>query len=148
MDKLEVKKIYLGSDHAGFKAKQKIKKILKKLGYGFVDLGTFSEESVDYPEYAKAVCLKVLEEKSFGILICGSGTGMQIAANKIKRIRAAFCFDKYSAKMARYDNDANVLTLRARKFSFFKYRGIVETFLKTEFSREDRHKRRIEMLEN
>lgn len=144
-----VTKIYLASDHAGFEAKKKIKNIVKKLGYEFEDLGPFDDKSVDYPEFAKKVSEKVVVDKnSFGILICGSGIGMQIAANKFKGIRAAFCYDLYSAKMARYDNNANVLTLRARKFPSFKYKKIIETFLKTEFSGEERHKRRIEQISN
>jgi len=144
---MDVKRVYLGSDHAGFEVKKKIKKIVLDFGYECVDLGPFDETSVDYPVFAKKVCDGVVEDSCFGILICGSGSGMQIAANKIKKIRAAFCYDKYSAKMARFDNDANVLTLRARAFSSFRYKSIVKGFLKTEFSGLERHQRRIEMLD-
>lgn len=141
-------KIYIGSDHAGFLAKKFILKILKEMSYDFEDLGTYSEESVDYPDYAKIVCHKVLTDKfSVGILICGSGTGMQIAANKIKGIRAVFSYDEYSAKKSREDNDCNVLTLRGRNFDKLKYKGIINTFLKTSFSGKERHKRRIKKLE-
>jgi len=145
MDKI---KIFLGSDHAGVLAKEEIKKILLKLKYDFFDLGTNDEKvSVDYSDYAKKVCKKVLKnENSFGILICGSGTGMQIAANKINGIRAAFCFDEYSSTMARKDNDANVLTLRAREFNHKKYGKIIKTFLETKFSNEKRHLKRINKL--
>ena len=141
-------KIYLGSDHAGFEAKKEIEKILTKLDYEFEDLGTNnSKDSVDYPDYAKLVCKKVLEIKdSFGILICGSGAGMQIAANKINGIRAVFCPDIYSAKMARFDNDANVLTLRSREFNHNNYENIIKTFIQTSFSNEKRHTNRIEKL--
>lgn len=139
-------KIYLGSDHAGFKAKEEIKKILKNKNIDFEDIGTFNEESVDYPDYAKEVALKTVKSHSLGILICGSGTGMQIAANKIKGARAAFCFDEYSAKMAREDNDANILTLRAREFDHKKYEEIILTFLKTNFSNKPRHKNRIKKI--
>lgn len=141
-------KVFIGSDHAGFDAKKEIKEVLESIDCEYFDLGPDnSEDSVDYPDYAKAVCEKVLSnENSFGILICGSGTGMQIAANKIKGIRAAFCYDKYSAKMARVDNNANVLTLRSREFDHNQYYNIVRTFLQTQFSEEIRHKRRIEKL--
>jgi len=140
--------IYIASDHAGFKIKKKIIKIISQLGYEIEDLGPENEDPVDYPDYAKKVTTKVSKYKnSFGILICGSGTGMAIAANKIKGIRAAFCYDIYSAKMARYDNNANILTLRARNFLSFKYKPIVKTFLETRFSGIERHKRRINKLE-
>ncbi|MDA3855226.1 MAG: ribose 5-phosphate isomerase B [Candidatus Woesearchaeota archaeon] len=141
------KKIYIGSDHAGFKSKEKIKKILTKLNYEYVDMGPNNDErSVDYPLFAAKVAKAVLKNESKGILICGSGTGMQIAANKIKGIRAAFSYDSYSAKMARQDNDANILTLRGRKFPSLKYKSIVKAFLETKFSGEERHQRRIEQL--
>lgn len=137
-------KIYIGSDHAGFSSKEEIKIILDKLNYNYLDLGPNNDSRVDYPDFAKKVCDKVLkDEKSIGILVCGSGTGMQIAANKIKGIRAAFCYDEYSAKMSRVDNNANVLTLRSREFDHKKYKKIIETFLKTQFSNEERHKKRI-----
>ncbi|MCA9459263.1 MAG: ribose 5-phosphate isomerase B [Nanoarchaeota archaeon] len=145
---MKCKKVYMASDHAGFEAKNEVIRILKELGVDVVDLGPNSSEvSVDYPKYAKKVCNKVLkDENNFGILICGSGTGMQIAANKIRGIRAAFSYDEYSAKMARYDNDANVLTLRGREFDFRRYSEIVSAFLNTDFSGEKRHKKRIDEL--
>lgn len=143
------KKIYIASDHAGFQAKEKVKKILTKLNYEYEDLGPNTDErSVDYPLFAAKVAKAVIKNNSKGILICGSGTGMQIAANKIKGIRAAFSYDTYSAKMAREDNDANVLTLRGRKFNSLKYKSIVKAFLETKFSGEERHQRRIEQLKN
>jgi len=140
-------KIYIGSDHAGFSAKEEIKSILEKISISYVDIGPSSDKRVDYPDFAKKVCDKVLKDKeSFGILICGSGTGMQIAANKIKGIRAAFCYDEYSAKMTKNDNNANVLTLRSREFDHKKYKKIIQTFLETKFSGEERHKKRIEKI--
>ena len=144
-----MKKIFIGSDHAGFLAKEYIKKILEKENIRYEDCGTFNENPVDYPDIAKKVTKEVLENKnSFGILICGSGAGMQIAANKINGIRAVFCYDKYSAMMARKDNNANILTLRGREFSKPKYKDIILTFLNTKFSRFVRHKRRIEKLKD
>ncbi len=142
-------KVYLGSDHAGFDAKKEIKDILEQLDCDYEDLGTEnSEHSVDYPDIAKSVCLATLKSpNSIAILVCGSGTGMQIAANKFKGIRAAFCYDTYSAKMARSDNDCNVLTLRAREFNHSNYYEIIRTFLETNFSNEERHKIRINKLE-
>ncbi len=144
-----MRKVFIGSDHAGFQAKREIKEALESLNCIYEDLGPDNEDSVDYPIYAKKVANKVLEnEDSLGILICGSGTGMQIAANKVKGIRAAFCYDEYSAKMARHDNDTNILTLRSREFDHSKYYNIIRMFLETNFSEESRHKKRIEELEN
>ncbi|MCA9496346.1 MAG: ribose 5-phosphate isomerase B [Nanoarchaeota archaeon] len=143
------KKVYVASDHAGFEAKNEVVRILCELGLDFVDLGTNSAlVSVDYPKYAKKVCLKVLKDKDFyGILICGSGSGMQIAANKIKGIRAVFAYDEYSAKMSRLDNDANILTLRGREFDSKKYFKIIKAFLNTDFSGEKRHIKRVEQID-
>jgi len=145
---MDENKIFLGSDHAGFLAKEEIKKIFKKLNYEFEDLGTCDEKkSVDYPDIAKLVCDGVLaNSNSFGILICGSGTGMAIAANKMDGIRAAFSYDSYSAKMCRQDNDVNVLTLRSREFDHKNYENIIKTFLETKFSNEQRHIKRINKL--
>jgi ribose 5-phosphate isomerase B len=139
--------VIIGSDHAGFKTKQRIIKTLANKGYTIVDVGTFSEEHVDYPQYAAEVAKAVAGDKSVrGILICGTGTGMVIAANKIKGIRAAFAFDDFGAKMAREHNDANVLALRGREFPATKAAKLAELFLKTEFSDDARHKRRIAQL--
>ena len=142
-------KIYIASDHAGFEAKEKVKQIIEKIGeYEIVDFGPRDTSKVDYPYYAKLVAKSVSRNAgTYGILICGSGTGMAIAANKVGGIRAAFAYDAYSAKMARFDNDANVLTLRAREFDHNKYEEIVKTFLETKFSNYDRHKNRIAKIE-
>ena len=145
-------KIYIASDHAGTQAKEEVKQIIndmKEEDFDVIDLGPKNTKSVDYPDYAKMVCKGVLEDKdkSSGILICGTGTGMTIAANKIKGIRAALGIDEYSSMMARAHNDANVLTLRAREFDTSKYKDIVRAFLLTQFSNEVRHIRRITKLE-
>ncbi|MFH1649179.1 MAG: RpiB/LacA/LacB family sugar-phosphate isomerase [Candidatus Woesearchaeota archaeon] len=140
-------KIFIGSDHGGFLAKEYVKKWLLSKGHAVDDVGAFKEESDDYSDYAKKVAKKVVASKALGILICGSGTGMQIAANKVKGIRAAFAYDKYGAVMARKDNDANILTLRGRKFPKKNLLPIVDSFIKTKFSNLPRHKRRISKLE-
>ena len=144
---MEIKKIYIGSDHAGFRVKEKLKKYFKKIGISHEDLGTYSLESVDYPDYAAAVAKKVAKEKyAKGVLICGTGTGMVIAANKIKGIRAAAAYDRYSAEMSRFHNDANILALRGRFFPFEKIKKIVSVWLRTPFSQKPRHKRRINKI--
>ncbi len=138
--------IFLGADHAGFETKERLKKFFDKNKIAYEDLGTHSEESVDYPDYAVKVARSVASEKARGILICGTGTGMAIAANKVKGVRAALAYDSYSAKMSRNDNDVNVLCLRGRKFSYKQAESIVKIWLKTPFSNEERHKRRIEKI--
>lgn len=142
--------IYLGSDHAGFEHKEYVRSLLEKQGIPYVDLGAFSStKKVDYPLFAKRVAHNVVKhkDKALGILVCGTGTGMAIAANKIKGARAAFAYDEYSAKMARHDNDANILTLRGRDFAKTKLASIVRTWIETPFSNLSRHKKRIAQLE-
>lgn len=147
-------KVFIGSDHAGVEAKSHIKHLLRKHRIEFEDMGCFSKDSVDYPHIAKNVCFSLLDyqhrksKDAVGILLCGSGTGMQIAANKIPGIRAVFAFDSYGARMSRIDNDANVLTLRAREFNWDNYEEIVLSFLQTAFSNEERHLRRIASIES
>jgi len=137
-------KFFVASDHAGFMAKNEVIEILNSLGCEVEDLGPFNSESVDYPVFASKVCKGILEnEGSRGILICGSGTGMAIVANKFKGIRACFSYDEYSATMGRKDNDCNVLTLRDREFDHSKYAGIVKAFVETQFSGLKRHAIRI-----
>ncbi len=137
-------KVFIGADHAGFTVKEKIKKFLKRKGIGYEDMGTDSRKSVDYPDFAFKVARKVAKTKnSRGILVCGTGTGMVIAANRVKGIRAVAAYDKYSAKMSRHDNDANVLALRGRLFPWEKTRKIISTWLESKFSGKARHKRRI-----
>jgi ribose 5-phosphate isomerase B len=140
-------KIIIGSDHAGFRTKEKLKKYFEKNKIRYEDLGTDSEKSVDYPEFAAKVAKKVVKSKNNkGILVCGTGTGMTIAANKVKGIRAVAAYDTYSAKMSRVDNDTNILGLRGRQFPFKKITNIVNIWLKTPFSRKSRHKRRINKI--
>ena len=140
-------RIILGSDHAGFRTKEKLKRYLNSKKIKFEDLGTYSGTSVDYPDYAIKVGKKVAKDKnSRGILVCGSGTGMVIAANKIKGIRAVAAYDSYSAKISRLHNDANVLGLRGRIFPFEKTKKITSIWLNTPFSGKERHKRRINKI--
>ena len=110
-----MKKIFLSSDHAGYKLKEIIKIYLDKIMIKYTDLGPFSNDRVDYPDYAHKVAKKVKTNKNHvGILVCGSGTGMNIAANKHKNVRAAQCFNVKSTKLSRLHNDANIITLGSR----------------------------------
>ena len=139
--------IYLGSDHAGFKTKEVIKKYLEKNKIRFTDLSSKFVDGDDYPDHAKKVAKKVAKDKkSKGILVCGSGTGMTIAANRIKGVRAALAYDKYSAVMARKDNDTNIIALRGRNFPAKKAVDLVKLWLKTPFTGKSRHKKRIKKL--
>ncbi len=140
--------IILGADHAGLLLKNRIKTHLEHKGYNIVDIGTMTHDHVDYPAYAFSVAKKVAEDTKnrCGILVCGTGTGMVIAANKVKGIRASFCYDHYSAKMAREHNDANVLTLRGRRAGAIPTLKIVDTWLSTPFSGIARHQRRIKQI--
>ncbi|MDP2750746.1 MAG: ribose 5-phosphate isomerase B [Nanoarchaeota archaeon] len=144
--------LYLGSDHAGFVVKEKIKKLLDSKRVEYSDLGTYSETSVDYPDFAIKVAKSVAKNKNQGlrnrgILVCGSGVGMSIAANKVKGIRAVAAYDVYTAKMSRLHNDSNILALRARNFPFEKTKKIISAWLNTDFSNEARHKKRINKME-
>ncbi len=140
-------RVILASDHAGLRLKEKVKKYLARKKIEYEDLGTNSFKSVDYPDYALKVAEKVSKNKNTrGILVCGTGTGMTIAANKVKGIRAVAAYDAYSAKMSRIDNDTNVLGLRGRFFPFEKMKKIITVWLDTPFSGEKRHKRRIKKI--
>jgi ribose 5-phosphate isomerase B len=140
-------RVIIASDHAGLRLKEKVKRYLERRKIEYEDLGTESFTSVDYPDYALKVTEKVVKNKNTrGILICGTGTGMTIAANKVKGIRAVAAYDAYSAKMSRIDNDTNVLGLRGRFFPFEKIRKIITVWLDTPFSGEIRHKRRIKKI--
>ena len=139
--------IIIGSDHAGFAAKEYIKTLLAARGLTVEDKGCFSEESVHYPEYGKAVARAVAQgEAPRGILVCGTGIGMSIAANKIKGIRAALCHDAFTAKACREHNDANILCLGARVLTLEQIKEIVEIWLDTPFA-GGRHALRVAMLE-
>jgi ribose 5-phosphate isomerase B len=141
-------KIALGADHAGYKLKEIIKNYLKRKKIEFKDFGTHSEESVDYPDYAFPVAEAVARgEFERGILMCGSGVGATIVANKVKGIRAVNAYDTYTAKQSRQHGDCNVLSLAGRKLSRAKATKIVDVWLKTEFSGEERHLRRIRKIE-
>ena len=140
-------KIAIGNDHAGVEFKNKIMQELRSKGYEVVNVGTDTLDSVDYPDVAKEVSEKVINgEVNFGILICGTGIGISIAANKIKRIRAALCHNEYTAKQARLHNDANILALGARVIGDELGKAIVKTFLNTEFE-GGRHARRVSKME-
>lgn len=141
------KKIVIGSDHAGFNLKQKIKSFLNEQGYELTDIGAFSTESVDYPIIAKEAAYKIVSgEFNKGILICGTGIGMSIAANKIKGIRAVVCSDTTSAKFSRQHNNANILCFGERIVGEYLAKDICTAWLTTEFEAE-RHLRRVNLLE-
>lgn len=141
-------KIYLGADHAGYKLKEKVKSLLDAKGIPYEDVGTHSSNPVDYPDYANAVAERVVKNKgSRGILICGTGTGMAIAANRVKGSRAVAAYDSYSARMSRVDNDSNILALRGKRFPFEEIEKIIKIWLKTDFSNSLRHRRRIRKLD-
>jgi ribose 5-phosphate isomerase B len=141
------KKIFIAADHAGFTLKNFLVEELAKLGFKMVDLGCNSaEKSVDYPDFAKKLSLKINKNSAdFGILICGSGIGISIAANRFKHIRAALCHNVKSAKSARAHNDANVLCLGARSMSNKLALAIAKVFLAAKFE-GGRHDRRVSKL--
>ena len=142
-------KIAIASDHGGFELKENVKKYLEGRDIEVVDLGTYSEESVDYPAYGKAVANAVAGgECEKGILICGTGIGISITANKVKGIRCALCGDVFSAKATREHNDANILAMGARVTGAGLALEIVKAFLETPFSNDERHIRRIEQIED
>ena len=141
------KTVFLGSDHAGLELKTVVAAHLAAAGHTVVDLGPSEAKSVDYPDFAKAVCAKVLETTgSCGILICGTGIGMSMAANRIPGIRAALCVNEYLARMTRLHNDANVLCLGERVIGQGLAASIVDVFLDTAFE-GGRHQRRVDMIE-
>ena len=141
-------KIAIGSDHAGYKLKEIIKAFLKRKKHEAKDFGAYSEESVDYPDIAIPAAEAVARgEFDRGILICGSGVGVTIAANKVKGIRAVNAYDTYTAKQSREHGDCNVLCLAGRKLTKAKATKIVDAWLKVEFSGDERHLRRIRKLE-
>lgn len=138
--------IAIGSDHGGYLLKEEIKKHLKEKGYEFKDFGTDSTDSCDYPVYAEKVCRAVQSgECEKGILICGTGIGMSMCANKCKGIRAAVCGDHFSAEFTRKHNNANVLCLGARVIGAGVAMQLVDIFLTTEYE-GGRHEKRVEMM--
>lgn len=141
-------KIPIAADHAGYKAKETIKNILNELEFEPVDMGTYSDDSVDYPDFA----IKVSEDINsgnhpLGILVCGSGQGMCMTANKYPNIRAALIYDAESAAMSRKHNNANILCLPGRKLSADELKNIVKAWLETEFE-GGRHERRTKKIKN
>ena len=144
--KIKSKKIILASDHAGFRLKEEIKKFLIKKREKVLDLGTKNTNLVDYPDYAHLLSKKITNNKNqFGILICGSGTGMSMAANKHKNVRAALCYNTKSTKLSRLHNNANVMTLGSRLIKKSVALKCVNTFLKTDFD-GGRHSRRVKKI--
>lgn len=137
----------IGSDHAGYGLKQAVMKHLTEKGIEYKDYGTYSEASCDYPDFAEAVSQAIITgEAERGILICGTGIGISIAANRHKEIRAAVCGDCFSAKATREHNDANILAMGARVVGEGLALQIVDTFLETEFSNGANHVRRISKM--
>ena len=141
-----MKKIFISSDHAGFKLKEIIKNYLKKDKLVFFDFGPDSDDRVDYPDFAHKVAKKVkISKNNVGILVCGSGMGMSIAANRHKNIRAAQCFNVKSTKLSRLHNDANIITLGSRLLTKKNALKMVGVFLKTKFE-GGRHLKRIKKI--
>ena len=141
-------KIGIGSDHAAFNEKSEIIQFLENKGYQVVDFGCHSEDWVDYPDYAHILSNKIIDsEVDRGILICGTGIGISIAANKNKGIRAALCCNEYHAEMSRKHNDANIIAFGARVTSIKDMFRMTEIFLNTNFS-AGRHQERVQKIEN
>ena len=140
-------KVCIASDHHGVEAKRKIVDYLNRKNYEVLDFGPDTSEAVDYPIYAKKVGHSVASgETDFGVLICATGIGMSIACNRIKGVRCAHVTEPIDAKHTRLDNDANVVAFSS-KLKMYKMYDILDTFLTTEFSNEERHKRRIRMID-
>jgi ribose 5-phosphate isomerase B len=141
-----LKKIFISSDHAGFKLKESIKIFLKKNCYEYTDLGPNNDNSVDYPDFAHKVAKKVkINKNHVGILVCGSGMGMSIAANRHKNVRAAQCFNLKSTKLSRLHNDANIITLGSRLLKKKNVMNLVNVFLNTKFE-GGRHMKRVKKI--
>ncbi len=142
------KKIAIGADHAGFEEKEKVKKVLDELGVEYEDVGTFSTESVDYPDFAEKVGEKIESgESEQGILVCGSGIGVAIAANKMHGVRAAQAWNEETARLSRQHNNANVLTIGARVVPHEEIPKIVKAWLDAKFE-GGRHAGRVEKMMN
>ena len=141
-----MRKIFISSDHAGFKLKEAIKVYLSKKKLTFQDLGPHNNDRVDYPDYAHKVARRVkISKNNIGILVCGSGMGMNIAANRHKNIRAAQCFNLKSTKLSRLHNDANIITLGSRLLTKKNALSCIGVFLKTKFE-GGRHSKRIRKI--
>lgn len=142
---MKIDKVFLASDHAGFELKNELKEAIKGLGYEVVDLGTNDKNSVDYPDYAHLLASK-LEPNCYGVLVCGTGIGISIAANRHENVRCALCHDEFTARLAREHNDANVIAFGARVIGAGVAISAIEAFLKTEFV-GGRHERRVKKIE-
>ena len=144
--KIKVKNIILASDHAGFKLKEEIKNFLIKKRKKVMDLGTYNKNSVDYPDFAHRLSKKIKRSnKQFGILVCGSGLGMSIAAKRHKNIREALCYSKKNTKLSRLHNNANIITLGERLIDKNKAISLIKIFLSTKFE-GGRHLRRVKKM--
>lgn len=140
------KKVVVGNDHAAVEMKNKMMEFCKLLGYEVINVGIDENEKCDYPDYALKACEKIIsKEADIGILICGTGVGMSIAANKIKGIRACVCSDSFSAKMSREHNDANVICFGERVVGIEIAKDIVKTFLESKFA-GGHHEKRVEKI--
>ncbi|ARQ98983.1 ribose 5-phosphate isomerase B [Campylobacter devanensis] len=143
---MNISKIYIASDHAGYEAKMQVKSILENMGVLVIDLGTDNaKNSVDYPDFAALVANSIKSNDEFGVLICGSGIGISIAANRFSHIRCALCHNSTLARLSREHNDANVLCFGARVVGAEVIKDMVEVFFTTEFS-GGRHQKRVEKL--
>lgn len=142
---MEINNIAIGCDHAGYELKEIIKKYLEVKGYSIDDCGTYSEDSTDYPDYAHQVAEKVDGKSILGILICGSGNGISMTANKHSHIRCALCWNEEIASLARLHNNANILALPSRYIDSDTALNIVEKFFSTEFE-GGRHERRVNKI--
>jgi len=140
-------KVVIAADHAGFNYKSRLIEVIKSMGHKTLDIGTNSSESVDYPDFGeKAARIVSCGQADIGVLLCGSGIGMDIVANKIKGIRSALCWNVETAKLARNHNSANILCLGARFLSLENCIEITKTFLNTPVSSEERHIRRVNKI--
>lgn len=140
-------RVAIGSDHAGFQLKALVADLLRDCGHEVVDVGADSEAPADYPDYAESLALAVRDGRADrGVMICGSGVGAGVAVNKVPGIRGAVCHDTYSARQGVEHDDMNVLVLGARVVGSALARELVETFLAARFSREERHRRRIDKV--
>lgn len=139
--------IYIGSDHAGYEMKNALGDYLGELKQEYVDLGVFTQDSADYPDIAREVSEKVSENPgSFGILVCGTGTGMSMAANKLNGVRAASVTNEMMAEMARRHNNANVMTMGSRLINEELAKKLVKIFIETPFDADERHQRRVDKI--
>lgn len=141
--------IYIGADHRGFELKEKIKEFFDELGFDYEDMGAFTNDPADdFPEFAVKVAKSILDHEDRGIVICGSGVGVDEVANKVSGVRCGLAINKDQIRAARHDDDINVLALAAEHTSEEEAKEIVKIFLDTEFSSEDRYKRRIQQIED